>query len=96
MTADFPQGQQFADERAVLGLAVADGATTVLCVPLQNWLDSHPVHWRDMARRSLENAGVIVQHYRGIEVLDIDALRVGANHSRTSPSNALAWSNITQ
>lgn len=131
--------------------AVADGATTVLCVPfvrLQNWLDSHPVHWRDMARlsagklrvayqvigepgsvpqrlarrlwlvahgfgsrgakpqlqltlsqeqlahmlgtsrqsinmalRSLENAGVIVQRYRCIEVLDIEALRLSANRS---------------
>ncbi|KRD23582.1 hypothetical protein ASE39_24470 [Acidovorax sp. Root267] len=33
--------------------AVADGATAVLCVPqtrLQGWLDTHPAHWRDIAR----------------------------------------------
>jgi CRP-like cAMP-binding protein len=131
--------------------AVADGATVVLCVPqarLQSWLDSHPVHWRDMARlsagklrvayqvigepgsvlqrlarrlwlvahgfgsriaeprqrlnvsqeqlahmlgtsrqsinmalRSLESSGLIVQRYRGIEVLDIEALRLSATRS---------------
>lgn len=131
--------------------AVADGATAVLCVPntrLQAWLESHPVHWRDIARlcasklrvayqvlgepgslpqrlarrlwlvahgfgsrgtdprlrlnlsqeqlahmlgasrqsinmalRSLEQSGVITQHYRGIEVLDIEALRLSASRS---------------
>lgn len=33
--------------------AVADGATTVLVVPratLHDWLQAHPVHWRDLAR----------------------------------------------
>lgn len=128
--------------------AIADGPTAVLCVPhsrLLGWLDSHPVHWRDVARlsanklrvayqvlgepgplpqrlarrlwlvahgfgsrsaeprlrlnlsqelmanmlgasrqsintalRSLEQTGVIRQYYRGIEVLDLEALRLGA------------------